>query len=288
MSDSTRKKSEYFISAMLILAIGSGLVFLVKQIAGAESAVTGTVEQAVIAYSNSDFKRARKISASLQQEDDLARLIYNLSVIYDTDVQDYSGGMRELKVIFEDENIADGIRAEAMMTYARIAGVFQYRNMSGPWDGADVAALLRKVISIDPAHPRSCTAVVSLMEEYYLPEQPNAVGGILNYADEFVKNYAGNTKDTVHVDLAASKMAIDLLRDYDRAYKCLKRAYDTGISKPLLERLTLLRLGRISEVEMNDPVSARKYYTVFLEKYPNARRTPVVKKYLKELNRAEM
>ena len=101
--------------------------------------------------------------------------------------------------------------------------------------------------------------------------------------ESFLAGYKGDKADTVSVHLFVEMFYVAYKKDYARSIEHLQAAYQAGIRTARLERTVLFRIGRILDVELDRKDEARRIYRDFIEKYPDAKLTPVVRRYIKEM-----
>jgi hypothetical protein len=99
----------------------------------------------------------------------------------------------------------------------------------------------------------------------------------------FIRDFKGKPKDLVPIHLYLDPFYIAMRADYASSVAHLKRALDAGVTNQTTARSTIFRVARISQVELKDIETAKKYYRMFQQNYQYAREKPLVDKYLKEL-----
>jgi tetratricopeptide (TPR) repeat protein len=134
-----------------------------------------------------------------------------------------------------------------------------------------------------PDSAYACRTIVYLLEDDFSQSDPEISAGAFDKLESFIKKFAGDSRNLVPVHLFADFEYIARRVDYKSAIRHLKAAYDLGIISPKVAEETLFRLGRMSQIKLKNSQSAEKYYTIFLEKFPHSRYTPLVKRYLSEL-----
>lgn len=269
-------------SVMVLLAV---LIVAVLFQMGSRPGDGGSgLDEAFLAYQNGDLARARRI-AEKHLHKAAGRLVFHLCQIHHGECQDLAGGLTGLKQIFEDVTIDPSIRAEAALDYARVIQIFQVRNMHREYANMDIGRVYQEVIQLDGEDVRACTAAIYLAQWYLDKQDARMDEKAFQLIEGFLEDYAGPPKNTVPVHLFVEAFYIDRRRDYVRAVRHLEDAYDLGIVTDTVRREVLFRMGRIHDSKLKQAAKARAYYQRFLELYPNAPQTPLVRRYLKELGK---
>ncbi|MFA5291727.1 MAG: hypothetical protein WC496_01685 [Phycisphaerae bacterium] len=282
------KKNLNIIVVVLIIAIGAIFIALMARniFLYYFVSVEGTIEDAVQAYANTQFPKAKSI-ASKHLEEPLGKLIFCSCQIFDIKNLNYNSGLAGLKELYEDTNIPTDIRVEAAISYARVIQVFQTRGIYAEYKEVAVEKVYKDILNLDNNDRRACTTAVYLMELYINSKEKQGDEKIIKFTDNFVNNFNGEKKYLVPVHMAISNYYLVFKNNYVSAVEHLKKAYELGIERDLLKRDVLFRIARISEYNLDDLETGKKYYEEFLRLYPDALTTPVVKRYLKDLQEKE-
>ena len=237
-------------------------------------------------YQKGYFSKALRLAQKDEPHSPLEQLIISLCQIYDKRNQNISSGLAGLRTIYLDQTIkanASLIWAEAALSYARIIQVLQTRKRYPEYEQVDISKVYRIIIATVPQDTRACTATIYLTEGYLssndLIEQEKGFAFIEN----FIANYTGDPANLTPLHIYLDGYYINLKKDYASSFKHLRTAYETGINKEILARVTLFRLGRICDVKLNRKKQAKVYYKEFLRLFPNDQRASVARSYLAEL-----
>jgi tetratricopeptide (TPR) repeat protein len=236
------------------------------------------LKNAYEAYINSDFLLAKKLSKNFL-DDTHGKLIYNLSQVYDKNGTGLFSGLRALAEIYEDTNIDPILRCEAGLCYARHVQIYQFREMYSEFKDVDTESIYENIISISKDSSQSAYAALYLCQSYFF--QPDE---LFSFLENFIAGFNGSSSDKVMLHMAADVFYIDLKEDYVKSVYHLESALKLGIAEYSQKQLTLFRLGRMYERKLNNSQKAKYYYQQFLELYPNTMKTPLVRRYLDELN----
>ena len=274
------QKKQIAVTVLVLLAVPTVLILL-RAGSGNEDRRAG-LEEALSAYQNGDLAISRRIAAAHLPKA-AARLVFSLCQVYHTERQDLPGGLTGLKEIFEDVTIAPSIRAEAALNYAGVIQIFQARGMHKEYANVDIGAVYQKVIQLAAMDIKACTAAIYLGQWYLDKQDAGQDEKAFHFIEGFLENYPGPPENTVPVHLFIEVFYIDRRSDYASSVGHLKDAYDLGIAKDTVRREVLFRMGRIYDAKLKQVNNARMVYQQFLELYPSAAQTPVVRRYLKEL-----
>ncbi len=242
-----------------------------------------TLDDALYAYQESDLEKAREITQK-HLNHPLSLLVLHLCQIHDHKNQNIPAGISGLKKLYENESLEKKIWSEAALAYARIIQLFQNRKLYTEYDNIDVRSIYNKIIKIVPHSLNACLAVMYLAETYLESANKSSIKKGFNLVENFINSYKGPGKNKVILHFFLEQYYINLYRDYKKSFEHLKKAYRIGISNEIYEELTLFRIGRICEKELNNEAGAKTYYEKYLKLYPYSERTPIVKRYLKKLN----
>lgn len=238
------------------------------------------------AYQAGDFGEARRISA-LHLDQPHGRLVHALCLVHDADRGDLDQGLAALQALYRDTGAPVEIRLEAGLAYGRMIQLLQVRSLHPQFAGVDTAAFFREYIRQAGHTEYACLAALNLVELYcdngLLQKDPRQADQALSFLETFFSDYQGPASDLLPLHLLAEGLYEEVTADFEKCYHHLSSAYRLGITKMQIERTVLFKMGRINHIKLNDPDRAAGYYRVFLKKYPNAQRTPQVKRYLAEL-----
>jgi hypothetical protein len=236
-------------------------------------------------YQQGDLAKAADL-AEQQSEQPLGRLVLSLCRIHDLDNQDIQSGLLGLKELFEDSGVDPLIRLEAKLSYTRTIQLLQVRGRHKQYDSVNVEELFSEVIEDAGDDERACYAALYLTEyhfESYLESNDKAEGHkAIDCIEQFLADYTGSEKNTVFLHLYAEKMYTNITEDYAKSLMHLEAAYRIGLTV-VARQSVLFKLGRINDIKLNDKEAAVKYYKEYLRLYPYVTKTPLVKRYLGEL-----
>ncbi len=204
--------------------------------------------------------------------------------------KELAAGLAGLRALYEDAALRRDnkqVWAEAAVSYARVIQLLQNRNLRPEYANVDVGKVFRDVIRTVGESVRACTAVLYLTDAHFKSDRQKTQDEGFALVEKFLAAYRGEKRNTVSLHLLVEGYYINLRADYARSYEHLKAAYDLGITKDMLRRVTLFRLGRMCDVKLSRKEQARTHYRDYLRLFPNAQRTPVVRRYLKVLEQEE-
>lgn len=248
------------------------------------SAAEPSLDDALYAFQESDFSRARKISQMYLSEP-MGRLIYHLCQAHDVNNQNLKEGLSGLEKLYEDKNLDKEIWLEAALSYARVIQISQARQMCPPeYANTDVRKLYEEIIPKASRDIKACQAIIYLAESYFLSPDKEARAEGFKKIEEFLAAYDGPKEYLVPVLLYVERFYIFLEDDYQKSFSHLKEAYEIGITNESTKPIVLFRLGRICDFKLARKDLARDYYKEFLRLYPDKERTPAVQRYLKALD----
>jgi tetratricopeptide (TPR) repeat protein len=258
---------------------------------GSDSSQGKTLDEMMALYQDAWYKPAK--AAALQHMDDpKGILVYSLCRVFDSSDLNYEEGLSGLLKLYEDQGLrksAPLVWAEAGLTYGRVIQVNQQRKkvegrsqIPAKYDGTDVRTIFADVMKEVPETAQGAMATIYLGETYFRSQEKTD----WDTGFEMVEKYLAEQKDkphTVPVHLYVDVQYVDHRGDYEKSFEHLKAAYELGIVKQVLRRVVLFRLGRTCDFRLHRNGEAKKYYEEFLEKYPFAKETPLVKRYLAEM-----
>jgi len=271
---------------------GLGYACLLMLVAGAlgNAAALEDMDAALRLYQESEFSKARRIAAEHLGGEPVAKLVYHLCQVHDAKEQDVAGGLAGLRALYEDPTVRSrhgAVWAEAALSYARTVQLFRIRSMHTEYADFDVRKVCRDIIAAVPDGVHACTAATYLAETYLQSEQKAQQDAGFRLVEGFLAAFTGPARDTVPVHLYIEGYYVSLRGDYGASFRHLKRAYELGISKELLKRVTLFRMARTCEVKLARSSEAEAYYRQFLGLFPNDRLTPIARRYLAGLTAKE-
>ncbi len=265
----------WLVIAMIICSLTAKTVF-------AEGQTKGYLHY----YQQGDLVMAAKL-AKQNTDKPLGRLVLSLCRIHDLKNQKLESGLDGLKKLFEDENLESAIRLEAKLSYTRMIQLLQVRGRHKQYDSVKVEELYMSLVEDAGTDNKACYAALYLTEFYfenYLKERQISEGQkAIDCIETFLKDYKGDEENVVFLHLYAEKMYTNITGDYSKSLMHLKAAYRIGIAPAMASQNVLFKLGRISDIKLNDTAAAAKYYNEFIRLYPNVIKTPLIKRYLREL-----
>lgn len=254
-----------------------------------------TTDEMLRLYQESLYRQAKKAAAE-HMDDPLGRLVYHLCEVFDTGARNLNKGLGGLRDLYQDKELRENhpeIWCEAGLSYGRVIQVNQLRLreevevkklLPGEYVDVEVREVFSDIVARTPQSIHGAKAVVYLGESYFRSKEKSEHDVGFALIEKFLSDYKGPAKNTVPVHLYVESYYINLRDDYVKSFEHLRAAYEAGVAKEMLKRVVLFRLGRMSDVKLKRKKQARAYYEEFLSQYPYAERTPVVKRYLKELD----
>ena len=237
-------------------------------------------------YQRGDFGQARKLSEK-SLDDPLARLVFGLCLIHDVKSQDFEKGLEFLKGLYEDKQVSRAIRLEGRLGYVRTVQLIQARGRHPQFDSIDVEKLYLDFIKESESDPKACFAVIYFGEYYcdqYLESgDVKIIQKAVGILESFIAGFEGKEHDLISVHLYVEKLYARFLKDYAKSFEHLEIAYRLGIEHVKVDRNVLFKLGRMSDIKLKNTENAVKYYEEFLRVYPDAIKTPLIKRYLSDL-----
>ena len=236
-------------------------------------------------YQQGDLVKAAEL-AQLHTDQPLGQLVLSLCRVHDLEKQDIKSGLVGLEGLFGDNDIDPVIRLEAKLSYTRIIQLLQIRGRHEQYDSVNVEGLFAEIIEDAGNDKRACYAALYLTEyhfEGYLKTNNEAKGQkAIDCIEQFLADYKGSKENTVFLHLYAEKMHTNITEDYQKSLMHLETAYQIGVSA-VAKQSVLFKLGRINDIKLNNKEAAVKYYKEYLRLYPYVTKTPLVKRYLGEL-----
>ena len=92
---------KYSLIIVLIVIVAFTSSLIIRNVFFDTSKIDTTIDEAILAYSNTDFLTARRI-ASQHLDEPAGRLVYHLCQLYDKENQDINKALAGLKEIYED------------------------------------------------------------------------------------------------------------------------------------------------------------------------------------------
>lgn len=225
------------------------------------------------AYAINNYPQARTLAKAKGKNDPEARLILSLTKVYDKSYPEKVAieGLHELGDYMRDKTVPAKLRRIAALSYARCAQLMQDRQdiYGTAADKINYTEIYQKIIEENPNSSDACIALF-----YMRPE--------LEDISRFGQKFQGDKRDLVPLYLYAANESIKTEKNFKLAISYLKDAYRFGISHPSVRQATLFRIGFLYDKKLNDFKSAEKYYREFIQKYPLARNTRIIKRYMKE------
>ena len=189
---------------------------------------------------------------------------------------DQSEGLEQLELLWGDKQVAEDIRLQAMLTYARNVELMQMRSDLYPdaKSFVDPASIYSKIIQKYPASKEACYSVI-----YKVRKNKN-----FSELESFLAKPEFRNKDFLGIVhwFAANEYIVEK-RDYKKAVRHLISAEKYGIANPRFLTLIRFQIGRIYDSKLHDKTNAMKYYQAYIKHYPSSLRSMVIKRYMKEL-----
>ena len=283
-----------------VLALSAALVvstaLMLVSGCGKGSSTDTTLDEVLHLYQESWYKQAKKAAAE-HMDEPLGKLVYHLCEVFDARARNLSKGLGGLRELYQDKELREKhpeIWCEAGLSYGRVIQVNQIRLreetqakklLPGEYIDVDVREVFSDIVARMPGSVYGAKAVVYLAESHFRSGEKSEHDAGFALIEKFLADYKGPAKNTVPVHLYIESYYINFRGDYAKSFKHLRTAYETGIAKDMLKRVVLFRLGRMSDIKLNNKKKeARAYYEEFRRQYEYAEQMPVVKRYLKELD----
>lgn len=245
------------------------------------------LEQCLLSYQEGDLEKARRIAQS-DPNLPLARLVLALCQVHGRDDSELSTGLETLQQLFEDPKVERGIRIEAGLSRARVLQLHARRDSSSTLQAVQMRTAFQRLISLAEGRPESVQAAIycteSLFDDYFKTADPAKSEEAFAFLEMFIATYTGAPRDLVPAHLYLEGYYLEIEQDHSKSFFHLQQAHQLGIGQLNTERTVIFKLGRICDLKLADPASAERYYRMFLKRFPDARRTPLVKRYLRELD----
>ncbi len=248
-----------------------------------------SIDDMLYSYQMGRYSIAKKIANDNLNKSE-ARLTFHLCQVFDNKDRNISKGIAGLKKLYEDKSIDKKVWKEAALSYGKVIQNFQLRGLYSEYKNINVRKVFNNIITTVPKDVNACWAAMALAESYIQnPEKPNEPPDktkayqAINLLEDFIHSYKGDKKNTVMLHLFLDSYYINVFRNYRKSYAHLEKAYEIGITKDTLKELVLFRLGRIADIRLKNKIKAKYYYNLFIKQYPYTDRTPVAKRYLKNL-----
>lgn len=246
------------------------------------------LDAALEAYQENRLPEARRIAKSYADEP-LGRLILGLCEIHGRNNRDYGAGLETLLGILNDKTVERGVRVEAGLAYARMVQLLQVRERFPEFNGIDVVPVYRELIELAGESRNAVIAALYLADYYMDCQAPGSKRVLQRKAISLLENFSADFEGPEHylvpILLYLDRFYLLVEEDFQKSFEVIQRAYNLGIEQQLIDKTVLFKLGRISELKLGDNARAGEYYREFLEKYPHTRRSPMVRRYLKELTK---
>ncbi len=244
-------------------------------------------EQCLLSYQEGDLEKARRIAQS-DPNLPVARLVLALCQVHGRDDSDRFAGLETLQQLFEDPEVERGIRIEAGLSRTRVLQLLARRDSSSTLQALQMPTAFQRLINLAEGRPESVQAAIyrteSLFDDYFETADPAKSEEAFSFLETFIATYTGAPRDLVPAHLYLEGYYLEIEQDYSKSFFHLQQAHQLGIRKLITERTVIFKLGRICDLKLADPASAERYYRMFLKRFPDARRTPLVKRYLRELD----
>jgi hypothetical protein len=262
-------------------------LFLAGPIQAASSFSPPNLEQCLLSYQEGDLEKARSIAQS-DPNLPIARLVLALCQVHGRDDSDRFAGLETLKQLFGDPEVERGIRIEAGLSRTRVLQLLARRDSSSTLQPVQMRTTFQRLINLAEGRPESVQAAIycteSLFDDYFETADPAKSEEAFSFLEMFIATYTGAPRDLIPAHLYLEGFYLEIEQDYAKSFFHLQQAHQLGIGKLNTERTAIFKLGRICDLKLADPASAERYYRMFLKRFPYARRTPLVKRYLRELD----
>lgn len=240
-------------------------------------------DQVLEAYANMQYPQARQLAYKYSKLPE-ARLVKALCAVFDRKKQDLGYGLPELKSIYNDKSFNSKLRLQAGLSYARVAQTLQMREgVYSIVTGINYNVIYDSIKNTYPNSPEACFAVVYQSQNLFeSSDKKNNSKGIA-ILEKFLTRYKGSKNFQAGINILLADQYIINYANYCKAVKYLINASANGISNPRTREVVLFRIARTYDLKLKDKKSAKKYYNMFIKKYPNSSSTPIVKRYLREM-----
>lgn len=293
MSGHGRKRMKLRQLRNLVLLAAPALAVMAT-LAGCGKAAEKTLDEAMTLYQDSWFTQAKE-AARQHMDDPAGRLVYYLCCVFDSHDQSYAEGLSGLKKLYDDADVRETqpmVWAEAGMSYGRVIQVNSLREqLEGPkgnqvpenYRKEDVRGIFESIVARVPETSQGSTAVIYLAESYFRSGEKSEEDAGFGMVEKYLSSQPEGAQYTVPVHLYIDMQYVNYRGDYGRSYEHLRRAYDLGIVKEMTRRSVMFRMARTCDVKLKKKAEAKAHYEAFLKEYPYAQQTPLVKRYIAEL-----
>jgi Tetratricopeptide repeat len=241
-------------------------------------------DQVLEAYSNMQYPQARQLTGKYYKLPK-ARLVKALCAVFDRKKQDLGYGLPELKNIYDDKSLNFRLRLQAGLSYARAVQTLQMREGVYPIvNGIDYNVIYDSIKNTYPNSPEACFAVVYQVQRLFDSNNKKDKAKGIAILEKFLTCYKGPKNFLAAINILLADQYIINYINYREAVKYLINANESGISNPRTCEIVLFRIARTYDLKLKDKKSAKKYYNLFIKKYPNSSSAPVIKRYLQELS----
>jgi len=249
-----------------------------------------TIDEMLRLYQDMRYVRAKRIAGE-HMEDPRGKLVYHLCELFDSAHKAIPQGLKGLRELYQDQTVREAhplVWAEAGLSFGRVIQVDQWRTKAEgrsqlPKEHADedVRAVFSDIVARTPESAQGAMAVIYLGETYFRNGDKAQHDAGFELVEKYLAGQGASAKHTVPVHLYIESQYINHRGDYGKSFEHLKQAYELGVVKEMLRRVVLFRMARMCDIKLKRKGEARRYYEKFLVDYPFAKRTPLVKRYLK-------
>lgn len=271
------KKSGKRLSLLLVLftAIGTRLL------------ASSVKDDMLQAYADGHSNRALRLSRQLKSIPE-SKYINAMCKLHDPRKRDVASAFKELKDLCDDSSIPDDIWLQCALSYARAAQLMARReNIFPQARGIDFGATYSAILKRAPNSEEACETIIYSTEDDFESGDPQKIDAAFKRLEAFCSTFAGPASLLTPIHLYVSFQYIARKHDYNSSVKHLVAADKQGLSSPRFKELTLFRIGRIFDHELHNRENALGFYKKYLEEYPNSRYSPVVRRYMREMNKKQ-
>lgn len=244
-------------------------------------------DEILAAYADMQYIQARKLADKNPALPE-ARLVNALCAVFDRRKQDLAYGLTELKKIYEDKGMAQPMRIEAGLSYARAAQTLQMR--PGVYPVAEAIDFNRTYDEIIAGYPDTSAAVFAVIYQaqgcFDSSDKEKVEKGFIRLND-MLRNFRGPSSLLSPVHYMLARQYIINGRSYEQAVRHLEAAREIGIANPRNREQVAFRIARIYDFYLHDRTAAELNYQRFLKEFPNSANAPVARRYLKNMTCSE-
>ncbi|NOY76134.1 MAG: tetratricopeptide repeat protein [Kiritimatiellaeota bacterium] len=260
-------------------------LFMILCCAVVSASPSGSVDEMLAAYGAQNYAKARKLSLTMREKPE-ARLVAALCKAFDPVSGDKVTGLRALEKLHSDDTLPSPVWIQAALSYGRLAQLMRHRRKvyGGAADGVDPDKIFQSIIARSPDSRGACEArFLQLANAFGSGDSVKESKAAFQSLETFVSGFKGMRRYLVPLHLMAARQYIRIKKDYASSVKHLKAAWRLGVANPRDAEMVLYQIGRMYDLKLKDHAKAKKFYRIFLRKYPESGYAPSVRRFLKSI-----